>query len=130
MAAFLVRTLDLEPLDDSTEPFTDDDESVFEADIEILQGQGITNGCSTTEFCPSEAVTRGEMAAFLVRAFDLPVSTGNSFSDDDDSVFQAEIESLAASGVTSGCSQDRFCPSRPVTRGEMAAFLVRVLAVT
>ncbi|SVE30042.1 uncharacterized protein METZ01_LOCUS482896, partial [marine metagenome] len=57
-------------------------------------------------------------------------STGNSFTDDDDSEFQAAIESLAASEVTSGCSQDRFCPSRPVTRGEMAAFLVRVLAVT
>ena len=70
------------------------------------------------------------MAAFLVRAFGLPVSTGNSFSDDDGSVFQPEIESLVASGVTSGCFHDRFCPSRPVTRGEMAAFLVRALAST
>jgi hypothetical protein len=130
MAAFLVRALDLKPLDGSTDSFTDDDGSAFEADIEILQGHGITNGCTTTKFCPTEVVTRGEVAAFLVRAFDLSISTGDSFSDDDDSVFQTEIEALAASGVTSGCSQGRFCPSRPVTRGEMAAFLVRALAST
>ncbi len=130
MAAFLVRTLDLEPVDGFVDPFYDDDGSSFEADIEILRGHGITNGCTATEFCPTETVTRGEMAAFLARAFDLPFSTGDSFSDDNDSVFQTEIEALAASGVTSGCSQGRFCPSRPVTRGEMAAFLVRALAST
>ena len=130
MAAFLVRALNLEPLDDSIVPFTDDDGSVFEADIKVLRQHGITNGCSATEFCPTKTVTREEMAAFLVRAFELPISVGDSFSDDDGSVFQAEIESLAASGVTSGCFRDRFCPSRPVTRGEMAAFLVRALAST
>jgi hypothetical protein len=130
MAAFLVRTLDIKPVTGFIDSFYDDDGSLFEADIEVLRGHGITNGCTATEFCPTETVTRGEMAAFLVRAFDLPLSTGDSFSDDDDSVFQAEIESLVASGVTSGCSLDRFCPSRPVTRGEMAAFLVRALALT
>ena len=130
MAAFLVRTLDLEPVDGFVDPFYDDDGSSFEADIEILRGHGITNGCSAAEFCPTETVTRGEMAAFLVRAFDLSISPGDSFSDDDDSVFETEIEALAASGVTSGCTQGRFCPSRPVTRGEMAAFLVRALALT
>ena len=130
MAAFLVRTLDIKPVTGFIDSFYDDDGSLFEADIEVLRGHGITNGCTATEFCPTETVTRGEMAAFLVRAFDLPLSTGDSFSDDDDSVFQTEIESLVASGVTSGCSLDRFCPSRPVTRGEMAAFLVRALALT
>ena len=129
MAAFLVRTLNLEPLDDPTDSFTDDDGSVFQADIEILRGHGITNGCSSTEFCPTATVTREEMAAFLVRAFELPPSIGDSFSDDDNSVFEAEIESLVESGLTSGCSQNWFCPSKPVTRGEMAAFLVRALAL-
>ena len=75
------------------------------------------------------AWTREEMAAFLVRAFEIPPSIGDSFSDDDNSVFEAEIESLVESGLTSGCSQNWFCPSKPVTRGEMAAFLVRALAL-
>jgi hypothetical protein len=40
------------------------------------------------------------------------------------------IESLAAAGITQGCNpplNDRFCPDKSVTRGQMAAFLARAL---
>jgi hypothetical protein len=67
------------------------------------------------------------MAAFLVRALDLPPAVGDRFVDDEDSGFEAEIEALAAAGITAGCAPDRFCPSDPVTRGQMAAFLHRAL---
>jgi hypothetical protein len=50
-----------------------------------------------------------------------------TFSDDDDSPFVAEIEWLAAAGITTGCEFTRFCPHDPVTRGEMASFLYRAL---
>ena len=73
-------------------------------------------------------MSRGEMAAFLVRAFDLPASSGNPFTDDDGSFFEADIAALEASGVTSGCSPGHFCSDRAVSRQEMAAFLIRVLA--
>ena len=33
------------------------------------------------------------------------------------------VEALAASGITAGCGGGNFCPSNPVTRGQMAAFL-------
>ncbi|MCY1023213.1 S-layer homology domain-containing protein [Pyxidicoccus sp. MSG2] len=36
-----------------------------------------------------------------------------------------EIQALAASGVTKGCSATSFCPTRNVTRAEMAVFLMR-----
>ncbi|MGH7342825.1 MAG: S-layer homology domain-containing protein, partial [Candidatus Rokuibacteriota bacterium] len=39
--------------------------------IEQLAREGITGGCSPTTYCPDSAVTRGQMAVFLVRAFDL-----------------------------------------------------------
>ena len=68
------------------------------------------------------------MAAFLIRAFDLPIVTRDSFADDDGSFFEADIAALEASGVTSGCSPGHFCSDRPVSRQEMAAFLIRVLA--
>ena len=67
MAAFLVRALDLTSATGS-DPFTDDDGSLFETEIETLRSHGITAGCTTTTFCPNRAVTRAEMAAFLVRA--------------------------------------------------------------
>jgi len=116
--------------------FTDDDGSVFEADIEWLAAEGVTRGCNppvNDEFCPNAAVTRGQMAAFLVRALGLTDQLDDPFIDDDGSVFEADIEKLAAAGITRGCNppaNDSFCPNDPVTRGQMAAFLVRALSYT
>jgi hypothetical protein len=71
------------------------------------------------------------MAAFLVRALGYTDDGGgNKFRDDNNSVFQGAIDRLATAGVTLGCNppaNDRFCPDQPVTRGQMAAFLVRAL---
>lgn len=115
--------------------FYDDDGSVFQDDIERLVAAGITRGCNPpldSRFCPDNSVTRGEMAAFLVRAFGWEGKPQDHFTDDGTSVFEAEIEALAARDVTEGCDppdNDRFCPDRPVTRGEMATFLGRALAL-
>ena len=49
----------------------------------------------------------------------------DSFSDDDGSVHEANIERIALWGITTGCGPHRFCPSRTVTRAQMAAFLHR-----
>lgn len=107
--------------------YADDDGSVHESAVEALAREGITRGCGGDRFCPDDPVTRGQMAAFLVRALGLPGGSGSDFSDDDDSVFEGDIERLAAAGVTRGCGGSRFCPDDPVTRGEMAAFLHRAL---
>ena len=48
-----------------------------------------------------------------------------SFYDDDDSVHEANIQFIAWRGITKGCGERRFCPSRTVTRAQMAAFLNR-----
>ncbi|MCP4965265.1 MAG: hypothetical protein GY926_08510 [bacterium] len=130
MAAFLVRALELTD-DGGGNTFTDDDGSIFEDDIAKLAESGITRGCNAagTKFCPEQRVTRGQMAAFLVRAFALTDDGGgNSFTDDDDSIFQDDIAKLAAAGITLGCNppaNTKFCPDGLVTRGQMAAFLLR-----
>ena len=36
--------------------------------VEQLAAEGITQGCGVNLFCPAQAVTRGEMAVFLIRA--------------------------------------------------------------
>jgi hypothetical protein len=107
--------------------------NTFFSEIEWLAEEGVTKGCNpplNDRFCPNNPVTRGQMAAFLYRALDLPAGTRDAFTDDDTSVFQADIDALAASGITKGCNppdNDRFCPNNPVTRGQMAAFLYRAL---
>ena len=71
------------------------------------------------------------MAAFLVRALGYTDSGGgNLFIDDNTSIFEDDIDRLAAAGVTKGCNppaNTKFCPYGYVTRGQMAAFLHRAL---
>ena len=103
---------------------------VFHDDVGALATAGITRGCNppdNTRFCPDDLVTRGQMAAFLDRALQLPTGRA-SFDDTRDHLFQDGIAALAAAGITRGCNppdNTRFCPDDLVTRGQMAAFLVR-----
>jgi hypothetical protein len=125
------------PSSPEPEPFVDDDDSVFEADIEWISARGITRGCNppvNDRYCPDSYVTRGQMAAFLVRALGYTdAGVADRFVDDDGSVFEADIDRLATAGVTKGCdppTNSRFCPADSVTRGQMAAFLVRAFVYT
>ncbi len=129
MAAFLTRALNLPKVGD--QGFTDTAGNVFKADIDALAKAGVTKGCNppaNNRFCPNDPVTRGQMAAFLTRAFNLPAAGNQGFTDIGGSVFVQDINSLAKSGITKGCnppSNNRFCPTDLVTRGQMAAFLER-----
>lgn len=132
MAAFLARALNLPAA--SGDFFTDDNSSIFNGDINRIAEAGITNGCNppaNDRFCPNNVLTRGEMAAFLVRAFDLlPATEPDRFQDDDTSIFESQIDSLAEAGITFGCNPPEntmFCPYDRVSRGAMAAFLTRAI---
>ena len=67
MAGFLLRALDLAPA--TKDYFTDDDNQTLESSINALAEAGITGGCSSDRYCPRSAVSREQMAAFLLRAF-------------------------------------------------------------
>jgi hypothetical protein len=100
--------------------------------IKQLAAEGITAGCGGGKFCPGTAVTRDQMAVFLLKAkhgtgYVPPVATG-VFTDVPTNYWAAAwIERLAAEGITSGCnvSPAQYCPGTPVTRDQMAVFLVR-----
>jgi glucose/arabinose dehydrogenase len=107
--------------------FTDIASSTFIDDIHWLFYQGITGGCGSGRFCPRSAVTRVQMAQFLVRAFDHPSTSTDYFTDDNGITGESSINALAEAGITSGCAPNLFCPTRPVTRAQMAIFLVNEL---
>ena len=102
--------------------------------IEQLFADGITAGCGANIYCPNEAVTRAQMAVFLVRAkhgiaFTPPTATG-IFTDVPVGSFGASyIEQLVTDGITSGCSATTYCPSSPVTRAQMAVFMVKAFSL-
>ena len=100
--------------------------------IKQLAADGITGGCGTGTYCPEGAVTRAQMAVFLLRskygASYSPPAVGGStgFSDVSTSYWAgAWIKQLVAEGITAGCGNGNYCPEAPVTRAQMAVFLVR-----
>ena len=125
MASFLVRALPM-PVT-AADYFTDDENSAHEADINRLAASAITGGCGAATFCPRSPVTREQMASFLARALHLPATAADYFTDDENSAHEADINRLAASGITGGCGGTSFCPRVAVTREQMAAFLHRAL---
>jgi len=115
--------------------FVDDDGSVHEEDIDRIASAGLTRGCNPPDndrYCPDSTLTRGQGAAFLARVFQFDRPPVDAFVDDEDSLFEPEIDALAAAGLTRGCNppdNDRYCPDEPVTRAQWASFLVRALGL-
>jgi len=111
--------------------FTDDDGNVHEGGIEAIAAENITQGCNppaNDRYCPDHTVTRGQMAVFLSRALTLDATPTDYFNDDNGHIFETGINRLRAAGITQGCNppaNNRFCPNREMTRGEMAAMLAR-----
>jgi len=133
----LIHCYEIRPFGGVLSGNTDDDGSIFEDSIDKLANAGVTKGCNppaNNQFCPKSYVTRGQMAAFLVRALSLTDDGGGDlFEDDDGNIFESAIDKLATAGVTRGCNpwegNTKFCPNSYVTRGQMAAFLHRALGV-
>lgn len=101
--------------------------------IDALDGAGVLEGteCAPDSFCPADPIPRWVVAVWLVRVLDGgdPAGVGgSSFADVDGAEWWAPyVERLADLEVTTGCAADplRFCPDDPVTRAQMASFLVR-----
>lgn len=107
--------------------FSDDNGSVFEADIAWLAAGGITQGCAPGRYCPNDSVTRGQMASFLARFLGLPPASRDFFTDDAGSVHEGNINRIAEAGITLGCAPGLYCPNDRVSREQMASLMTRGL---
>ncbi len=117
MAVWLVRALGDDVSPGGPSRFTDVDPSAWWAPfVEQLAVLGITLGCKTdpVSYFPQRSVTRGQMASFLVRAFDLPAAVPAGFADTAGGFHEADIDALASAGITVGCKTDplSYCPQR------------------
>jgi len=91
---------------------------------------GITNGCTPTGYCPNDPVLRSQMAVFIIRArlgatatFTYPDAA--LFNDTAGNPFYGWIQKMGQLGITQGCAVGQYCPNDPVTRGQMAVFIMR-----
>ncbi|MGE5414745.1 MAG: S-layer homology domain-containing protein, partial [Syntrophomonadaceae bacterium] len=104
---------------------------IFYAYIENIFHNGITSGCGGGNFCPSNPVTRAQMAVFILKAehgasYVPPTCTGVFPDVACPGGFAVNwIEQLFAEGITGGCGGGNYCPGNQVTRAQMAVFLLK-----
>jgi hypothetical protein len=94
-----------------------------------LAALGVVEGTGGGRYDPAGKVTRGQMASFLARlqrsvGTEFPAAR-DAFDDDARDVHEANINAVAAAGVVQGVSFRTFEPRSPITRQQMAGFLVR-----
>ena len=115
------------------ESFTDvPTDQQFYTFIETIFHNGITGGCAGGGYCPTNTVTRAQMAVFLLKSklgsgYTPPACTGTVFTDVPctGGIFDPWIEDLAGRSITGGCGGGNYCPNNPVTRAQMATFLLK-----
>jgi hypothetical protein len=76
------------------------------------------------------------MAVFLLRSKYGPsyappaVGAGTGFGDVPPNYWAAAfVKQLVTEGITAGCGNGNYCPEAPVTRAQMAVFLVRTFSL-
>jgi len=104
--------------------------------VETLYNAGVAGGCATgpLRYCPAAAVTREQMAVFLLASrygkdYRPPPAQGFFQDVPLTSAYAPWIEDLMRRGITGGCSTapPLYCPKGEVTREQMAVFLLRTL---
>lgn len=95
---------------------------------------GGPGGRPANEFGPDLPVTRAQMASFIDRAHQLLTGATlgpatNYFTDDAGLAHEASINGVALHGIAVGDGSSIFHPQGAVNRGQMAAFLIRHLAM-
>jgi WD40 repeat protein len=121
-------------LPDGPDTFGDVAGSVHAAAINALAAAGIVHGRTDGTYRPDDAVTRGQMAKFLLGAFAarrgaVEPTSADYFADDGGTTHEQSINTAAAHGLTGGIGGNRYGPGTAVRRDQMASFLVRVLDV-
>ena len=104
--------------------------NIYHDDIEVIVRAGITAGCGSGSYCVAAPVSRAQMAVFLLKTehgsdYVPPGCTGIFTDVPCPSPFADWIERLAAEGITAGCDPGLYCPANPVTRAQMAVFLLK-----
>jgi hypothetical protein len=98
--------------------------------VEEVFHNEVTAGCGGNSYCPTRAVTRSQMAVFLLKAehtaaYVPPACTGIFADVPCPGPYADWIERLSGEGITAGCGGTNFCPDAPVTREQAALFLLK-----
>jgi hypothetical protein len=130
LATLIARALSLAgaPLDPAAAGFTDLGGTVHTDAINALANLGIITGKTPTTFAPDALATRAQTASIVGRSIPggLPENPPDAFVDDEGATaHEAFINQLAAVGIISGITADRFDPDASLSRGAAASVVAR-----
>ena len=103
--------------------------------INELVRRGVTAGCGGGNYCPGTAVTRSQMAVFLLVTLEGPgyspaACTTPAFADMPcSSPFAKWVNELVRRGITAGCGGGNYCPNSTVHRDQMSVFLTTTFSL-
>jgi hypothetical protein len=141
MAKFILTAINGPQYDpiDASGIFVDvpyEEENIWYLDwVDELYRAGLTDGCSPTSlrYCPDASVSRAEMAKFILTAIEGKEYSPDSLQPGEDTGFEDVepdywaapwIKELNERGLTDGCQTNLYCPLAPVTRAQMAKFIM------
>jgi hypothetical protein len=105
-----------------------------EAAIRCVASYEIALGYRDGRFGPNDTITRGQMASFIGRSLavagaipsDIELE-GGSFTDTAGNTHEVMIELVSTLGIAQGRRDGSYGPGEDVNRGQMAAFLTRLI---
>ena len=118
--------------------FTDVPHDGYYPFIETILHNGVTGGCGNEMFCPGSPTLRSELAVFVLVAREGPTYTPppctppGTFSDVPCPGGPAVdwIEEAHTRGIVAGLSDGTYAPFLPVSRAQMAVFLLKTAGIT
>lgn len=125
-AVILSRALGLDA-DNAPDAGFQDVNSRIKGHVNALVQKGIIYGMNDTEFSPDTYLTRGQMAAILVRAFDLENYAKPTPFTDLSKTFKKDIEALYGAGITGGISATAYGTDKQIIRGDFVVLLYKTM---
>jgi hypothetical protein len=135
LSVFLIRAMLGDNFSFASAPYFTDvpSSNSFFPYIQKMRELGITAGCSTTTFCPDAPLTRSDAAILIIRGKlkalygdSFPYPTTSYFTDVDTTGYAFPfVQKMRELSITAGCGPTQYCPDAPVSRAQMAVFIVR-----
>lgn len=122
-AVQLVKVLGLDTENAPASGFTDVPSRAVK-EVNALKAAGITSGKTETTFNSDALITRGELAVWIQRAFELKGTADVAFTDVNKNYTDA-VSALVTFGITNGINETQFGTDNNAKRGDFAIFLMK-----